>query len=209
MARAELSRAILAVLAENPQNPLKLAEIAALVGRSARDGSLRRALGGLVEDGRVERVGNDYREVPNAGTLAPVGVIPAPMHLGEAGRAAWELAWAVNWTGDPDAAQIGHLARLEDEAVRFVAIVAEQGVTQKRPIVTPRGDVVGDEYVMHPAVAELRKLDAQLVALRGTLGLDPTSRARVGLESLDPEIDAIDEIAEQRRKRLLAIGVAS
>ncbi len=216
MARAELSQAILAVLAGNPENPLKLADIAGLVDRPARDGSLRRALAGLVEGGRVERVGNDYRGVAPAGTAMALDGTSAlsddlgvPAHLGEAGRAAWELATGVNWTDGPDAAQIAHFARLEDEAARLVAVISEQGVTQQRPIVTPKGDVVGTEFVAHPCLIELRKLDVQLVTLRASLGLDPVSRARTGLQTLDPESDALDEIAEQRRKRRLAIGVAS
>jgi hypothetical protein len=213
MARAELSRAILSVLAENPQNPLKLTEIAALVGRPARDGSLRRALAGLVGDGCVERVGNDYREVPSADTrMAPGGTsgtselqegIPEPpVGLGEDGREVWALAWGANWSKAPDAAQIAHLCRLEDEAERLIRVIESQGMTLMRPIVAPRGDVVGEEVVMHPGIAELRKLDSQLMALRASLGLDPQSRARMGVEMYDRRPDALDEIVEQRRKRL-------
>ncbi len=220
MARAELSRSILAVLAGNSENPLKLADIAALVDRPARDGSVRRALGDLVDAGRVERVGNGYREVPSAGTgVAPdgtagtselLGDIPEPpVSLGEDGREVWVLAWGANWSKAPDAAQIAHLCRLEDEAERLIRVIEAQGMTLMRPIVAPRGDVVGEEVVMHPGIAELRKLDSQLMALRASLGLDPQSRARMGVEMYDRRPDALDEIAEQRRKRLAALGGAS
>jgi hypothetical protein len=220
MSRAELSRAILAALVENPQNPLKLADIAALVDRPARDGSIRRALGDLVDAGQVERVGNGYQEVPSAGTGVapggtsgtpelPDGIPEPPTGLGGDGREIWVLAWGANWSKAPDAAQIAHLCRLEDEAERLIRVIEAQGMTLMRPIVAPRGDVVGEEVVMHPGIAELRKLDSQLMGIRATLGLDPQSRARMGVEMYDRRPDALDEIAEQRRKRLAALGGAS
>ena len=94
-------------------------------------------------------------------------------------------------------------------AALLIAVLGEQGITQRRSVVTPRGDVVGEEFVMHPGVAELRKLDAQLVTLRASLGLDPMSRARAGLEQLDPGRDAIDELQGRRQRRLAAVGLAS
>jgi hypothetical protein len=219
MARAELKTAILGVLGPNP---LRLAEIAAAVGRPARDGSMRRALAELVEEQAARRGATGYtRLAPDgtspvrAGTLAPSGVAGAvpglapvpPAHLGDAGRAAWELAWDQDWTDQPDGAQIAHLARLEDEAAALATVVQEQGITAKRPIVTPKGDVVGEEFVVHPAVAELRKLDSQLLALRSSLGLDPMSRARAQLRAID-EPDAIDELRQRRRERQARIAEA-
>jgi hypothetical protein len=188
-------------------------EIGLIAGRSSKDGSLRRAVAALVDAGDVERDGAVYRctvEVPAGAGTVPDGTVEVPVSpagLGEAGRATWAAAWAVSWAKAPDAAGITHLCRLEDEATALVATIEEQGLTLTRPIVAPKGDVVGEERVMHPAVGELRRLDAQLVTLRATLGLDPASRARIGLQALDRKPDALDELRERRRERLAQAGV--
>lgn len=208
-----LAQSIVEALGEEP---LRLSEIAALVGRQPRDGSVRRALSRLVEDGELVRDGALYERVPPesvepapGGTSAPSAVRVPPARLGDAGREAWELAWSVPWAKPSDAAQIAHLARLEDEAAGLVRTIEEQGVVAKRPIVTPKGEVVGEEWSMHPAIAELRKLDSQLVTLRASLGLDPTSRARVAVENYDRRPDCIDELQEQRRRRLAAVRLGN
>jgi len=58
--RAKLSDEILASIGEQP---LRLAAIAELVGRGAKDGSVRNALAALVADGLLARQGNDYAKV--------------------------------------------------------------------------------------------------------------------------------------------------
>lgn len=58
--RAKLSDAILARMTEEP---LRLAQIAELVERGPKDGSIRNALDALVRDGLLIRKGNDYRRV--------------------------------------------------------------------------------------------------------------------------------------------------
>jgi KaiC/GvpD/RAD55 family RecA-like ATPase len=58
--RSRLSDEILGSMTEAP---LRLAQIAELVGRSPKDGSVRNALHALVRDGLLIRDGNDYRKV--------------------------------------------------------------------------------------------------------------------------------------------------
>jgi len=235
MAREDLTRAIVAAIGENS---LCLRDIAGLVGRSPKDGSVRNALRRLVAEGVLERAGDEYGPVQVAVAPActddgatctgvapctdddvsvddrddagladgalPDGVPDPPESLGDAGRDAWIQAFAVRWTHAPDVAGVAHLARLEDEAQELVVTIARDGVVAKRPIVTPKGEVVGAEWVAHPLIAELRKLDRQLVELRATLGLDPASRARLGLNAIENRPDAIDELQERRRQRLAA-----
>ena len=58
--RVMLSDQILAGMGEQP---LRLAHVAKLVGRRAKDGSVRNALAALVEDGKLARQGHDYVKV--------------------------------------------------------------------------------------------------------------------------------------------------
>lgn len=51
------------ILARMTEEPLRLAQIAELVGRSSKDGSVRNALTALVRDGLLTREGHDYRKV--------------------------------------------------------------------------------------------------------------------------------------------------
>src|SRR5438874_8896578 len=125
-----------------------------------------------------------------------------PSGLGEAGREAWREAWATGWVTDADRAGLAHLARLEHEAERLTERIECEGVTSRKPIITPKGESVGDEWVAHPLVAQLRRLDPQLQTLRTSLGLTPASRARYALERIERHPDALDELVERRRKRL-------
>jgi hypothetical protein len=198
-----------------------LADIAALVGRGPKDGSVRNALAELVADGELKRDGRTYTRCKKvqkgrgkvaprtAGSVEgatdeplPPGVPEPPAGLGTAGRDVWIDAWSTAWTAEPDTAGIAHLARLEDEAEALTKAIDEQGVVSKRPIVSPKGDVVGDEWVGHPLTSDLRRLDAQLVALRATLGMDPASRARLALDAMANRPDAVDELIERRQQRL-------
>lgn len=128
--------------------------------------------------------------------------------LGEAGREAWDQAHSTEWATPPDEGAILHLCRLEDEAVTLVEGIQAHGAVQSEPIVSPRGDVVGTRWVAHPLVGELRKLDAVLLKLRSSLGLDPESRAKMGLDLIRPDDrpDKLDELVEERRQRRAAVA---
>ncbi len=126
-----------------------------------------------------------------------------PSGLGKAGKAAWKLAWSVSWTHPPDTSTIEHFCRLEDQAAKLTDALDRDGVTLTRPIVSPRGEVVGTDFYEHPALKSLRGLDRQLIELRRMLGLDPASRARLRLE-VETGPDALDELKERREKRLAA-----
>jgi AAA domain len=58
--RAKLSDEILARISDSP---MRLAAVAELLGRNPKDGSVRNALAGLIEDGQLIRQGNEYIRV--------------------------------------------------------------------------------------------------------------------------------------------------
>jgi P27 family predicted phage terminase small subunit len=193
------------ILAQMNGSPCKLADIARSVGRGPKDGAVRAALSTLVDDGELVRAGGAYlRAIPAApdaeselASLLPE--VPAGLHA--AGRQVWAAAWSVSWTTELDRGAILHLARLEDEAAALCAVLDTDGLTQKRPVITPRGDVVAEEFVSHPALADLRKLDKPIGELRKVLGLDPESRARLQLEAAEGP-DALDLIKQKHERRL-------
>jgi hypothetical protein len=96
------------------------------------------------------------------------------------------------------------LAEREDLAQRLGEELPPEGLTLTKPCVTPRGEVVGVERYDHPAVKMLRENDKVVLALRAQLGLDPGSRARLGLDvlALDETPNRLAELHERRRKRL-------
>ena len=126
----------------------------------------------------------------------------APDGLGEAGRETWAEAWQSGWMNPADRASIAHLCRLEDEAQQIAERVEADGVVTREAFAGPKGDVLGERWVVHPLVGELRKLDPQLQSLRLALGLTPESRAKFALERVERRPDELDELIERRRKRL-------
>jgi P27 family predicted phage terminase small subunit len=115
----------------------------------------------------------------------------------------WQTAWSLNWITSADAAQIEHLARLEDQAQTLCDQLAHDGTVLTKPLVSPRGEVIGDERYEHPALRALRGLDKPLLELRKSLGLDPQSRARLCL-SVQEEPNELDELKAKRTARLQA-----
>jgi P27 family predicted phage terminase small subunit len=121
--------------------------------------------------------------------------------LGEAGRRCWEACQSADWVDARlDQAAVLHLCRLEDEAAGLCVVLERDGLTQGRPIIAPKGEVVGEEFVSHPALAELRKLDRSLGELRARLGLDPESRARLHLTIVDGP-DFVDVLKAELQAR--------
>lgn len=109
----------------------------------------------------------------------PSTVPEVPEGLGGAGRSAWMEAWSCEWALTSDARSIEHLARLEDERVALLETVGADLLLVK-VIVSPKGDVVGEEQYANPLLRELRRLDAPIQTLRDRLGLSPMARARLG-----------------------------
>ena len=109
----------------------------------------------------------------------------APAGLRAAGKAVWLEAWEAPWL-DPtvDFASVAELARLEDEIAALRATLRRDGHTVRVPVVTPRGDVVGERVEANPAEQMARRAGKAIADLRKSLGLTPESRARLGLTHL-------------------------
>jgi hypothetical protein len=109
-------------------------------------------------------------------------LVPAePEGLGEVGLAVWRDAWRAAWIAESDAGAVEHLARLTDERNALCKARDASGLTLKEPIVTPKGEIVGERLVPNPLLAEIRRLDAIILAARKELGLTPMAKARLGL----------------------------
>ena len=123
-------------------------------------------------------------------SAAPSRPPAAPKGLGATGRATWREAWAeAPWLGVADRQTVAELARLADEVVEYRALVVEEGVLLVEPIVTPKGDVVGERKVPNPVVRMIRDAEKQALAVRMALGLTPTARARLGLAVLQAKTE--------------------
>lgn len=127
------------------------------------------------------------RQVPVKATRHPAQVPTAPRGLSPAGRASWRESWALPWTALADRGAIANLARLEDERALLTAAIRQHGVILSKVLVSPKGDVVGDELYANPASRELRRVDAAILSLRDRLGLTPLYRARLGLALVELE----------------------
>jgi hypothetical protein len=132
--------------------------------------------------------GANPRRVKKAAAKRSSAIVPATQHPGSvpnppiplapAGQAAWAHAWSVPWTALSDQPAILNLAQLEDERALLRKSVDDHGILLSKPIVSPKGEIVGDETYVNPALRELRRTDVQILALRDRLGLSPLSRAR-------------------------------
>lgn len=133
------------------------------------------------------RLGNPgKRKLPAKATttaIAPSAAMPpVPISLGQPGVALWkELLEQAPWLARVDHMKIEELCHLKDEVEEMRRRIAEEGLTQVEPIVTPAGMVVGERMVPHPLLKELRSAQKLLEGIGSQLGLDPTSRSRLGL----------------------------
>lgn len=91
-----------------------------------------------------------------------------------------------------DGLSVERFCRLVEERVRVQAAFDELGPLLVEPIVSPKGDVVGERQVPNPAGAMLRALDRELDALSDRLALTPAARARVGLTLTSAERQAAE-----------------
>jgi phage terminase small subunit len=134
------------------------------------------------------------------GAQAPV----PPADLGVAGCAVWSRAWATLPLRPGDATAVEQLARLEDQAAALRVVLARDGGLLEKPLISPKGGLLGTETVPHPAHATLRKIGQEAISLLTALGATPQARARLGLavaEPGEPKPDAVDELKKRRAAR--------
>jgi hypothetical protein len=107
-----------------------------------------------------------------------------------------------------DELSVIRLAHLEDEARAIRAIVNSDAPVLRKPIVSPRGEVLGETSYNHPGLLALRRIGAEAAVICHELGLTPAGRRALGLAVVDePPPDNVDHLKERRRKRRLAMGV--
>jgi P27 family predicted phage terminase small subunit len=133
--------------------------------------------------------------------IIPTTGWPAPITLGPAGRTVWlRAAEQASWLTDMDLVALEDYANTWDEIVAFRQIIAEDGLTQEEPIVTPAGHVVGTKKVAHPLLKELRAAQKLAEGTGSNLGFNPTARSRLGLEAVKVR-SKLEELAAARSAR--------
>lgn len=132
------------------------------------------------------------------GTLA---VPKPPTGLKAKGKQAWTCIWqdAGPWLTPMDAPGVELVCRLFDEANGYDAVLKREGMFFQRPIVTPRGDVVGHEPYPHPATDAKRKLETSVARLVAEYALSPQSRAKLGLVQVQAQ-SKLEELLRSRRQ---------
>jgi len=145
-------------------------------------------------------------ERPGNGGLAGVSdgreIPEAPGDLGAAGLAVWGWVWSEQQIREADRLSVERLCRLEDEASSLRAVLAEDGPVSRRPMQNSRGEVIGEDVVVHPALTPLRKIGMEAATLCNALGLTPAGRQALGLEVSEPDPpDWLDELRATRELR--------
>ena len=109
-----------------------------------------------------------------------------PKHLLSHGKVVWVQVqtFAANWVQALDVELLTMACEIADDRERLKRVLKKDGHFQKIPIMTSRGDVVGEEIKVHPARKELRAQDAAYVKMLGLLGLTPSDRARLKLTEI-------------------------
>jgi hypothetical protein len=111
-------------------------------------------------------------------SVSPPAIPAAPSDLRASGKRIWAEFWACPWAQDSDRTSVMLLCRLEDERDRMLRHIGS-ALTLERPIVSPKGTIVGQDLVSHPLLRDLRRLDPVIVQLRDRLGLTPAARGRL------------------------------
>lgn len=139
---------------------------------------------GATNAGRPSKRGaTNLRQLP---TVLPkdAQVIPeVPTSLRETGEQLWARLWAsVPWlAAEADRQLVEELCCLADELVSYRAALAEHGALLIEPVVTTRGEVVGERKVANPAEAMARRAGRQMESIWDSIGLTPASRTRLGV----------------------------
>jgi P27 family predicted phage terminase small subunit len=153
---------------------------------------------------KKRRAGNPgKRALPEpAGAIEGLTTPPEPpADLRAAGKDTWERIWRFAgccpqpWIGPTDYDLVALIARGMDERAWLVDCVENEGAT----FTTDKG------YVgVHPALSELRKLDAQLTTWLGLGGLTPSDRSRLGFA----EVKRASKLADLRSRMAEGKAVA-
>lgn len=132
------------------------------------------------------------------------------MALGQHGAATWvTLHEQAPWLARVDKLKVEELCHLKDEVEEMRRRISGEGLTVVEPIVTPAGHVVGERMVAHPLLKELRSAQKLLDGIGSALGLDPTSRSRLGLAEVKKQNILQDLVAKQQKPAGRVIDIAA
>jgi P27 family predicted phage terminase small subunit len=94
------------------------------------------------------------------------------------------IAAAIEHESSPEADRwaIERFCDLLDERKVLRAVLDVDGAILREPVVSPRGDVVGERVVAHPALSALRAIDRALETVSASLGLSPAARRKMRSE---------------------------
>jgi P27 family predicted phage terminase small subunit len=141
------------------------------------------------------RLGNPGKRALPAAAVAlkpSVGVPSLPATLGTHGRAAWNRLWAAgqNWLSPvTDIDVLTRLCEAHDERAHLKGVLDEDG-----PFATSQKGAA----VSHPAVAQLRALEALMTTWESLCGFTPADRGRLGSAEVKTA-DTLDRILSRRR----------
>jgi P27 family predicted phage terminase small subunit len=119
---------------------------------------------------------------------------PAPEHLFEAGRAAWERLWTAGqaWVSpETDLAIMTRLCEAYDMRRAMTAQFEEDGFMVEGSQGQPR---------VNPLLDKLLALDAQITTYEGKCGFTPADRARLGVAEVK-RANAVEEFLAKRSAR--------
>lgn len=144
---------------------------------------------------RKRRLGNPGRRpLPK---LAEVTSLPAaagaepPEHLGESGRAVWEVVTGLGWVSESDRVAVTLLCELLDRRNDFV-----ERLEASAPVLfTDKGYAYPN-----PLVGMLSTLERQIARQLGAIGLTPADRTRMGLAEVRAK-SKLEELMEARQRR--------
>jgi P27 family predicted phage terminase small subunit len=173
---AELAPQILDLL------PGRAGSVARELGRKPSDGTVRRALEGLVQSGAAVKNGPVYERCQELPTLAtPHGSDDAAKALHASALKA--LQEQGTWR-DHDIQLLNDLVRRDQDARTFREAVEEQGRFQSSE---------GGRVYAHPGIDKERDARRDVQTLRDALVLTPDARKKHGRDGEDEEGDALDD----------------
>lgn len=106
-----------------------------------------------------------------------------PAHLGRLGQDAWDCLTTLPWLAPTDLPLISRYCLLLDRYERLSALVDAEGET----VTSTKGT-----QMIHPAMRELRNVEASLLAMEKELGATPRARRLMDAPKETVTEDALD-----------------
>ena len=134
--------------------------------------------------------------------LATVGLAdipPAPIQLGEYGRAYWSMFWDAGRRHLSEKHDSALLEKLCSAIEQVALIEAWQGKDVTRWFYA----TANGQLVTHPLIKQKSELNAQITAWLSLLGFTPSDRARLGLA----EIRVANELDQYRQRKSKVVDV--